>query len=100
MKAFKIYIIAGLAAVSLSSCNEFLNTLPKDAMSPPTSWKTPEDAAKFVIGCYDGWEDGAALLYWDSGSDFAYNNFPWEGFRTIEICLIFCFIPSNWPEDN
>ena len=83
MKAFKIYIIAGLAAVSLSSCNEFLNTLPKDAMSPPTSWKTPEDAAKFVIGCYDGWEDGAALLYWDSGSDFAYNNFPWEGFRAI-----------------
>jgi hypothetical protein len=34
-------------------------------------------------GVYDGWEDGSALLYWDAGSDFAFNIFPWEGFTNI-----------------
>ena len=83
MKAIKTYILAGAAALALSSCDDFLNTLPKDAMSPPTTWKTSDDAEKFLVGCYDGWEGGAALLYWDAGSDFGYNNFPWEGFTNI-----------------
>lgn len=83
MKSYKIYILAGIAALSFSSCNDFLNTVPKDALSPATTWKTEDDASKFVTGCYDGWEDGSALLYWDSGSDFGYNNFSWEGFKSI-----------------
>ena len=83
MKTIRTYILAGAAALALSSCDDFLNTLPKDAMSPPTTWKTSDDAEKFLVGCYDGWEGGAALLYWDAGSDFGYNNFPWEGFTNI-----------------
>jgi hypothetical protein len=83
MKQLKNFILAGIAVLSFSSCNSFLDTVPKDALSPSTTWKTEEDAQKFVVGCYDGWEDGAAILYWDCGSDFGYNNFPWEGFTNI-----------------
>ena len=83
MKTVRTYILAGVAAFALTSCNDYLTTVPKDAMSPSTTWKTGDDAEKFLVGCYDGWEDGGALLYWDAGSDFAYNNFPWEGFTNI-----------------
>ena len=83
MKTVRTYILAGVAALALTSCNDYLTTVPKDAMSPSTTWKTGDDAEKFLVGCYDGWEDGGALLYWDAGSDFAYNNFPWEGFTNI-----------------
>lgn len=83
MKNLKFYILTGFAALALTSCNDFLTTVPKDAMSPSSTWKSQDDVEKFLTGCYDGWEDGSALLYWDSASDFAYNNFPWEGFRNI-----------------
>lgn len=83
MKNLKNYILAGIAVLSFSSCNDFLDTIPKDALSPTTTWKSEEDAQKFAIGCYDGWEDGAAILYMDCGSDFGYNNFPWEGLTNI-----------------
>lgn len=83
MKTIKAYILAGVGTLALTACNDFLTTVPYDAMSPTTTWKTTDDANKFVTGVYDGWEDGAALLYWDAGSDFAYNNFPWEGFTNI-----------------
>ncbi len=83
MKNIKFYILTGFAALALTSCNDFLTTVPKDAMSPSSTWKTQDDVSKFLTGCYDGWEDGGALLYWDCGSDFGYNNFPWEGFRNI-----------------
>jgi hypothetical protein len=83
MKRLKNYILAGIAVLSFSSCNDFLDTVPKDALSPSTTWQTEEDAQEFAIGCYDGWEDGAAILYMDCGSDFGYNNFPWEGFTNI-----------------
>lgn len=83
MKRLKTYIMAAVAVITASSCNSFLDTVPKDALSPATTWSTETDAQKFAVGCYDGWEDGAALLYWDCGSDFGYNNFPWEGFTNI-----------------
>lgn len=35
----------------------------------------------FVVGCYNGLWDPTAILYLDCGSDIAYNNFPWEGWR-------------------
>ncbi len=87
MNSIKNYILAGMVALSATSCNDFLTTTPYDALSPSTTWKTEEDAQKFVVGCYGGdnsyvpgWEDGGTLLYLDCMSDFAYNNFPWEGF--------------------
>lgn len=72
-----------MTLLAFTSCNDFLTTEPKDALSPSTTWKTGDDVTKFLTGCYDGWEGGTAILYWDCTSDFGYNNFPWEGFRNI-----------------
>lgn len=78
------------AAMMATSCSDFLDTAPLDALSPSTTWKTEEDAQKFVIGCYGGnnddtssWEDGGNILYLDCGSDFGYNNFEWENYKSI-----------------
>ena len=76
-------MIAAVAALSTVSCSDFLDTTPKDALSPKTTWKTEADADNFLTGCYDYWEDPTALLYWDCGSDFGYNNFEHEGFKSI-----------------
>lgn len=78
-----MFIIAGAAALTFSSCNDFLTVVPKDALSPSTTWKSEADAQKFLVGCYDGWENGAWELYADCASDFGYANFPWEGFTNI-----------------
>lgn len=89
MKYLKQYMIIG-AAMMATSCSDFLDTAPLDALSPSTTWKTEEDAQKFVIGCYGGnnydtssWEDGGNILYLDCGSDFGYNNFEWENYKSI-----------------
>lgn len=83
MKLIKQYIMMGTVALTAVSCSDFLDTAPLDALSPNTTWKTEQDAQKFAIGCYSGWEDGGTLLYMDCTSDFGYNNFAWEGFRDI-----------------
>ena len=80
MKRFSIYLMAGAAFLS-TSCSDFLDTAPHDALSPSTTWKTETDAESFVVGCYNGLWDPTAILYLDCGSDIAYNNFPWEGWR-------------------
>lgn len=89
MKYLKQYMLIG-AAMMITSCSDFLDTAPLDALSPSTTWKTEDDARKFVIGCYGGnnddtssWEDGGNILYLDCGSDFGYNNFEWENYKNI-----------------
>lgn len=79
-----IFIIAVAAIPLLStSCNDFLNTVPYDALSPETTWKTEADANKFLIGCYSKWMDDGTTLYADCGSDIGYNNFAWDGWKYI-----------------
>ena len=80
---FKHYITMGAALLLTASCSDFLDTAPLDALSPSTTWKTEADAQKFAIGCYDGWEDGGRLLYMDCASDYGYNNFQWEGYKSF-----------------
>lgn len=75
------YILTGMTLAFMASCNDFLDTLPSDALPPSETWKTEVDAQKFVIGCYDGWEDGTEILYMDCTSDFGYNDFSWEGYK-------------------
>lgn len=82
MKRLSIYLLAGVAALT-TSCSDFLDTLPNDAMSPATTWKTETDVESFVVGCYNGLLDGGSILYMDCGSDIGYNNFPWEGYRAM-----------------
>lgn len=90
MIRIKNYILTGLVALTATSCNDFLTTTPYDALSPSTTWATEDDAQKFAVGCYGGdndqvpgWESGETLLYLDCMSDFAYNNFPWEGYTSF-----------------
>lgn len=89
MRHFGKYIFIGLAALMTTSCEGFLDTAPNDALSPSTTWKTQEDATKFLTGCYDGWQDSyyaggdSYLFYWDGISDFGYANFTWEGYNGI-----------------
>ena len=53
MKRVLVYMLAGMALVG-TSCSDFLDTIPHDALSPSTTWQTEKDAEKFLIGCYDG----------------------------------------------
>lgn len=83
MIRFTKYIIIGIITLLISSCSDFLDTAPYDALSPGTTWKTEDDAQKFAVGCYNNWESGSTILYMDCMSDFGYNNFSWEGYRNI-----------------
>ena len=91
MRHLKNYIFAGLAALMTTSCSDFLDTAPKDAMTPATAWQTQSDAEKFLTGCYNNWEDNydsgwgwdGFLLYWDGASDFGYDQYHWEGYTPI-----------------
>ncbi len=83
MKRIKLYICLLVGVFMTASCSDFLETFPKDSLSPSTTWKTEDDAQKFAIGCYDGWETGGTILYLDCGSDFGYNNFEWENYKNI-----------------
>ena len=75
--------LVALLALSTSSCSGFLDKEPHNALSPSTTWKTPQDAQKFLIGCYDGWVSGATILYLDCMSDFGFNFHVHEGYRSI-----------------
>lgn len=81
MKRFKPLLLLGAASLSAASCSDFLDTVPLDALSPGTTWKSETDAQKFAVGCYNGWESGGDLLYQDCASDYGYNNFQWEGYK-------------------
>ena len=82
MKRLFIYMLAGMTLAG-TSCSDFLDTVPKDALSPSTTWKTEADAEKFLIGCYDGWGDETGIMYWDCGSDFGFNYHIHENWKNI-----------------
>lgn len=82
MKRLYIYMIAGMTLAG-TSCSDFLDTVPKDALSPATTWQTEGDAEKFLIGCYDGWADETGIMYWDCGSDFGFNYHIHENFKNV-----------------
>jgi hypothetical protein len=80
----------GASALMTASCSDFLDTAPLDSLSQGIAWQTEDDARKFAIGCYGGnnsdtpdWESGTNILYLDCTSDFGYNNFEWEEYKTI-----------------
>ena len=54
MKKIYYYVLASLMLAS-GSCSDFLDTFPKDALSPATTWATEDDAEKFLTGCYNSW---------------------------------------------
>ena len=48
MKRVLVYMLAGMALVG-TSCSDFLDTIPHDALSPSTTWQTEKDAEKFLV---------------------------------------------------
>ena len=82
MKRIK-YAVVALAALLATSCSDFLDTTPRDAISPSTTWKSADDVNKFLTTAYSGWASSSSIFYLDAASDIAYNNFPWEGWRPL-----------------
>ncbi len=80
----KTYIKALIALPFVfTSCSDFLDRAPADALSPSTFWKTEKDATLALTGCYNGFESGSTILYRDCGSDNAYNYHRHEGWQVI-----------------
>lgn len=80
MKRLALYIMTVLFLMETTACSDFLDTVPHDSLAPSASWKTEDDAAKFLVGCYDGWVNVDELFYWDASSDIGFANFahdPW-----------------------
>ena len=75
----KKIILLWCVGALFASCSGFLDTVPNDAVSSETFWKTPDDARKAVVGCYNDFTSGSTTLYLDCTSDIAYSNFSWEG---------------------
>lgn len=61
----------------MTSCDDFFDTAPKDALSPATFWKTEADAEKAVVACYEDWCSPATgsseVFFADCMSDIAYS---------------------------
>lgn len=76
----KHIFISTFAAISLMnvSCDDFLDTVPHDALSPETTWETEADAERFLTGCYSQWMDEGLVFYTDGGSDIGYDQFAWD----------------------
>ena len=75
------------SALLFSSCSDFLDRAPKDALSPSTFWTSESDAELALTGCYHYLESilgGYNMIYWDCTSDNYFNNFSWEGYKTLQ----------------
>lgn len=83
MKKLYTYMLIATTMLGTTACSDFLETVPKDALSPAIAWNSESDAMKFVTGCYDGWGPSGQIYYMDCASDIAYNNFPWEEFKDL-----------------
>jgi len=79
----KKYILTIISALALTSCSDFLDRGPQDALSPSTFWITEADATLALTGCYRGFEDSWGIMYRDCTSDNAFSYHLAEGWRTI-----------------
>lgn len=73
----KLYIISILAAFSLSGCYS-LDTVPPDAYSDATFWKTSDQVKQGVMGVYASMKNGYCFGYdfmFDSVTDICIGNF-------------------------
>lgn len=78
MKQFILFLTIALGC---SSCSDFLDTYPHDALSPVSAWKSESDVEKFLVSCYDGWASPDDIFYWDTTSDIGFANFARDSWR-------------------
>lgn len=69
--------------LGVSSCSDFLDTVPRGILTPENTWKTENDAEKFLIGCYDKWLNEHYILSWDATSDIGFANFARYTIRKV-----------------
>jgi hypothetical protein len=64
MKKFTLYIVLA-AGLLVSACGDFLEVEPETLASGDTYYRTPEQAYRALVGCYDGlqsvWASGVSL---------------------------------------
>ncbi len=53
----KYAVCAGVFSFLLSSCDNFFDVAPHDAITPATFWKTEADAEAGLTACYNWWFD-------------------------------------------
>lgn len=74
----QILLALSLSAAMLTSCDDFFDTAPKDALSPATFWKTESDAEQAVVACYRDWCSPATgsseVFFADCMSDICYSH--------------------------
>ena len=47
-----VYSILALLSLGVTSCSDFLDTVPHDQLSPTTTWKNADEVDKFLVTCY------------------------------------------------
>lgn len=69
-----------------TSCSDFLDRVPNDALSPSTFWQTESDADLAKTGCYNRLTpiiSATELMFWDCTSDNLFNYFSWENRKKV-----------------
>ena len=64
----------------VSCSNDFLEVTPSNQLSETTFWQSEEDAELALNAIYHEYDFWWNPIYWDTASDNAYSQFPWEGF--------------------
>ena len=91
MKKYLYSVVAFVVALTATSCSDFLDRAPQDALSPSTFWKTESDAKLALTGCYNGLDKiyhdghwtGKACIMMDALSDDYFDYFSWEGYNVL-----------------
>lgn len=77
IRTSKYLLCAGAFSMLATSCDEFFNCVPHDAITPATFWKTESDANAALTACYNWWFDqctGPTYIFFnDCMSDISYN---------------------------
>jgi len=90
MKKIIFGLIAALT-ITVTSCSDFLERSPQDALSPATFWQTENDAYLALIGTYNGLNNiyhnghwtGYNCVMMDALSDNLFDYFSWEGYSVM-----------------
>ena len=76
-----------LVGGALSSCSDFLDTAPKDELSPATFWKTQSDAEQAATACYSWWNSAptgsSEVFFADCMSDISYSHLGASNYKYV-----------------
>lgn len=90
MKKILLGLIASVS-LTVTSCSDFLERAPQDALSPATFWQSESDAYLALVGTYNGLNNiyhnghwtGYNCVMMDALSDNLFDYFSWEGYSVM-----------------